>query len=207
MDRTIFEFLIGGVFVVVYSYSRFSSNKMEDHLEVKTRYLSALLCYIVVCIVLYVALSFVISFGIALPYLGIDKILNDLKKAFPGEEQKVSAQLVAALFLTEGLPRIKIAASADNKLRYLFQRMASLSSTAQNLSSKFQNEPLEIQDRKEKIKGLEESFEKQGLDKRGIQIEDTNERIRKPEHIWTRISLLWISINEWENQLESAFRI
>ena len=199
MDPVYIEFLFGGFFVILYSWSRFSSNRAEDRFEVRSRYVSALLSYIFVYLVLYIGFSFVISLGIAIPLLGIDEILNDLKNALPGEKQQISAQLVAALFLTEAVPRMKKAATADNKLRFLFQRMVSLSSTAQNLSSKFQYEPIELydEDGNKKIEALKLSFDEQGLDKNDIQIDNVNDGFRKPKHIWTRMSLLWISINEW----------
>ena len=195
MDRAIIEFLIGGGFVAFYSFSRFSNDRMEDHLEIKSRYIFALLAYIFFCLILYIALSFIINIGIAIPYLGVDKILADIKNIFSGKNQRISAQLLAALLLTEALPRIKNAATADKKLRILFQRTASLSSTAQNISSKFQYEKPVIDIEKENDLIL--FFEQQGLDKDDILIVDLSNFDISPKHIWTRISYLWLCMDKW----------
>jgi len=203
MNRTIIEFLIGGGFVAFYSFSRFSNDRMEDHLEVKSRYIFALLAYIFFCLTLYISLSCIINIGIAIPYLGVDIILSDIKNAFSAKNQRISAQLLAALLLTEALPRIKHAATADKKLRILFQRTASLSSTAQNISSKFQYEKPVIDNEKENY--IIRSFGQQGLDKDDILIVDSSHYAIIPKHIWTRISYLWICMDEWEK--EADFKI
>ena len=141
LDRYIIEFIVGGLFVSIYAFSRFSSTIVDTHLPANTRY-------------------------------------------------------TVALIMTEALPRIKKLGYADRQLRILFQRLASLSSIAQNLSSKFLKEPFNLHE--SHLKDIEKSFKEWGFDDKDIQIEVSN----RPQHIWTRISLLWISMNKWENAKE-----
>lgn len=194
--RAIIEFAVGVLFVSIYAFSRFSNTREKEQIEVSSRYIFALFIYMFLSIFVYFLLWFLITTGIAIPYLGIGALLDNFKDAFSKNNQIVSAQLLAALLMTEALPRIKKASDADNELRVLFQRMASLSSSAQSLSSKFQYEALYLQD--DNLKELVKAFSDRELDQKYMQIKDSDENAIKPKHYWTRISLLWISLNKWK---------
>ncbi len=194
MDRNTIEFIIGAVFVGIYAFSRFSSTRTDRHLPVSSRYTFALLIYITLIILIYFLLSLALTAGIALPFIGLGAVMDDIRKAFSTEHQMLSTQLLVALLMTEALPRVNKLKEADRQLRILFQRMASLSATAQSLSSKFQYEAFDLQD--DQLQAVKKTMIDQGFETKDIQIEEE----KSPQHIWTRASLLWSSLNRWEER-------
>jgi hypothetical protein len=192
MDRNTIEFIVGAFFVGIYAFSRFSSTRTDRHLPVSSRYTFALVIYITLTILIYFLLSLVLTAGIALPFIGLREVTDDIRKIFSSENQVLSTQLLVALLMTEALPRVKKLKEADRQLRILFQRMASLSATAQSLSSKFQYEALDLQDGQ--LRAIEKAMTDQGFETKDIQIK----KDKSPQHIWTRVSLLWSSLSRWE---------
>lgn len=192
MDRNTIEFIVGAVFVGIYAFSRFSSTRTDRHLPVNSRYTIALMIYMTLTILIYFLLSMALTAGIAVPFIGLHAVMDDIRKVFSTEHQVLSTQLLVALSMTEALPRIKKLKEGDRQLRILFQRMASLSATAQSLSSKFQYEALNLRDAQ--MQAVEKTMIDQGFEIKDMKID----KDKSPQHIWTRVSLLWSSLNRWE---------
>ncbi len=202
-SRAIIEVVIGACFVIFYAYYRFSKTRTDDHLPVTPRYLTAMLIYMFISVSIYAILSLAIATGFALHFLDINAFAKDIGKAFSEGNQMPSAYLIAALIMTEGLPRITKLSTVDRNLRISFQRMASLSSMAQSLSAKLRYEAFDLSEAR--IRTLMASFIAQGFGRRDFQLVDADET-RRSQHIWTRISILWDNLAEWRHQpVFSAF--
>ena len=86
MDRNTIEFIVGAFFVGIYAFSRFSSTRTDRHLPVSSRYTFALVIYITLTILIYFLLSLVLTAGIALPFIGLREVTDDIRKIFSSEK-------------------------------------------------------------------------------------------------------------------------
>ena len=196
-NRAIIEFVIGACFVIFYAYYRFSKTRTDDHLPLTPRYLTAMLIYMLISVSIYTLMSLAITTGFAMHFLNIDDFAKNIGQVLSEGNRMPSAYLIAALIMTEGMPRIAKLSAVDRNLRISFQRMASLSSMAQSLSAKLRYEAFSLPDAR--IETLRSSFLGQGFGQRDFQLVDADEATRS-QHIWTRISILWDNLDGWRKQ-------
>lgn len=132
VDAGIVYWLLGGFLVWNYAHGRFSSEKAIRSSTTYARYIMASASYI---------LAMLGIFGLLTSLIGAEQFLdliNELPVKFEtdSESMRQTAPLLAALFLTAGLPHIGLLQRLDDALRGFCEKLGNVPWEAQSLANR-----------------------------------------------------------------------
>jgi hypothetical protein len=180
--------LVGLVFVTLFAYSRFHTPRLNREATTPSRYLGVLLSYLVLNGLLYwVLATLLLKVGPGVFKLFIGEIGGD-------SASKLPPSLLSALLMTVLLPRLPGLGTIDEQIRDWFQRLASVSQVAANLSNLLQFGTLNIGAKTRDEVGA--TLQQQGLKAADIRFDDDG----SPQYIWTKTSVLAHRSRGWRTE-------
>jgi hypothetical protein len=178
------EFIIGAVFVGLYSIDRINTPKINLETTTVQRFWAMVLAYALASIVLFLLLAQLLK------AIGVANLLAFL----PGinDYKNMSPPLLMALFMTVLLPKIPGLATLDEAVRREFRHRASMSRIAGNLSHLLERGPLNLSAAKRDR--VMQDLQEQEIESQDIVFSNNG----SPQYLWTKISVLLDSLKNWE---------
>jgi hypothetical protein len=136
------EYLIGGLFVIMYAASRFNTPVTNRSTTTWTRYHLAASMYLGVGLVLYALLAAYHPFQTALKHL-LPTLGDELAAKMAGQ---ISPPLLAALCLTVLLPKVPYLSDIDAWIRQRLQHMAAIPFEARRVSAELRRAAFTVSD-------------------------------------------------------------
>jgi hypothetical protein len=175
------DYLIGGVFVIMYAASRFNTPATNRSTTTWVRYHVAATMYLGIGLLLFALLAAYQPFQTAvrhmLPVLGLEHDASEVVT-------RLSPPLLAALFLTVLLPKVPYLSDVDAWIRQRLQHMAAIPFEARRVSAELRRAAFTVPDSvrsrvSEEL--LADDFRKEDL---------LFEESAAAQHLWTKIVVL-----------------
>ncbi|HJV94435.1 MAG TPA: hypothetical protein VJ608_00300, partial [Albitalea sp.] len=185
MDIHTLEYVIGALFVTLYSVDRINTPKINLATTTPGRYWSMVVAYAAASVLLYLALS--LSLGLA----GIETL-----KQFgfiPESVDTKSPPVLMAMLLTVLLSKIPGLSKLDEAVRLEFRQRASMSRIAGNLSHFLERSPLRLAPERQAT--IVAYLKDRGIDEKDIIFVDN----QTAQYIWTRTTVLLYALRLWES--------
>jgi hypothetical protein len=175
------DYLIGGVFVIMYAASRFNTPATNRSTTTWIRYHLAATMYLGVGLVLFGLLAAYRPFQTALrhtlPVLGLDGAASEAAAG-------LSPPLLAALFLTVLLPKVPYLSDVDAWIRQRLQHMAAIPFEARRISAELRKAVFTVPD---SIRSrVSEELLANDFRKEDLLFEES----ATAQHLWTKIAVL-----------------
>jgi hypothetical protein len=175
------DYLIGGVFVIVYAASRFNTPATNRSTTTWMRYHCAATMYLGVGLLLFGLLAayqpLQAALRHALPILGLDHDASDVAA-------RLSPPLLAALFLTVLLPKIPYLSDLDGWIRQRLQHMAAIPFEARRVSAELRRARFNVPDTTRAR--LSEELLADDFRQEDLLFEES----AAVQHLWTKIAVL-----------------
>lgn len=184
------EFIIGGVFVVLYSFDRINNPKIDMKSTTELRYWTMVLAYLVTSVLLFVTLSLLISTRPEHSIIQyILKLAPDLNKTYG----TLSPPLLVTLAMTVLFPKLPGLSKMDEAVRREFRHRASLSRLAGNLSHLLVRSNIKLSAKRREL--VMQYMKDQEISQDKIVFEKSH----SPQYLWTKISVLMYELQSWED--------
>jgi hypothetical protein len=174
------EYLIGGVFVIMYAASRFNTPVTNRSTTTWLRYHLAASMYLGVGLVLFALLAAYHPFQTALKHL-LPTLGDELAAKMAGQ---ISPPLLAALCLTVLLPKVPYLSDVDAWIRQELQHMAAIPFEARRVSAELRRAAFTVPD---DIRArVSEDLLAGDFRKEDLAFEESP----SVQHLWTKIAVL-----------------
>ena len=179
------DLVLGGVFVLFHSGTRFNTPTTNRSSTTAARYFMGLFLYCLVSIGVYallVAFPHLLGFAQYGQQLGTDASFN-----------RISLPLFVALLLTVLLPKIPILSSADKWVYEQLKYVSAIPGEVIRLSAELRKDDLKIAI--EEQEGVRQQLENDGFDPKDIVFEQN----KSPMSVWTNLMVLFQKVEAWKS--------
>jgi hypothetical protein len=184
------DLVLGGVFVLFYSGSRFNTPATNRSSTTAGRYFVSLFLYCLAGISFYAML---VGFPHLLELSQYGQQIGSLPSS-----SKISLPLFVALLLTVLLPKVPLLSSADKWVYKQLQDMASIPWEVLRLSAELRRYKLQFTTDERAV--AQEILEADGFDPKDIVFELT----KSPASDWTRLTALLQKVEDWRSDRRMA---
>ena len=184
------DLVLGGVFVLFHSGTRFNTPSTNRSSTTAARYFMGLFLYCLVSISVYamlVAFPHLLGFAQFGQQIGTDSSFN-----------KISLPLFVALLLTVLLPKIPILNSVDKWVYEQLKYVSAIPGEVIRLSAELRKDDLKISI--EEQEEVRQQLENDGFDPKDIVFEKN----KSPMSVWTNLTLLFQKVEGWKSDRRMA---
>lgn len=184
------EFTLGALLIIVYAHGRYNQPVHHRSSTTAARYFGSLIAYYGVGLGLYYLFSRYPD--------SLQSLLTNQPKDIQEFAKDLSAPLVVAVLLTVFLANIPVIAKLDKWVREQLQYMAAIPYEARRMSAELQRAEFHVPEPQR-----EELSNK--LQTKDITADDiVFESADNPQHLWTKVSSLSLSLEAWEQERRYA---